>query len=73
MKSIIKPLSEQEQRIYNYLLIRGEATAREIIQFTNYPSSKVRDLREKGIDIETVPTDKNWDIYVLKDRQLSLI
>jgi len=69
----MKPLSKQEQRIYDYLLERGQATAREIINFTNYPSSKIRDLKKKGIDIETVPTDKNWDMYVLKERQLNLI
>jgi len=70
----MKKLSKQEQRIYNYLLERGQATAREIINFTNYPSSKIRDLREKGIDIETVPlTGVNYDMYVLKDKQLSLI
>ena len=69
----MKPLSKQEQKIYDYLLERGQATAREIINFTNYPSSKIRDLKKKGIDIETVPTDKNWDMYVLKERQLNLI
>ena len=70
----MKKLSKQEQRIYNYLLERGQATAREIINFTNYPSSKIRDLREKGIDIETVPLNGvNYDMYVLKDKQLRLI
>ena len=70
----MKKLSKQEQKIYDYLLERGQATAREIINFTNYPSSKIRDLREKGIDIETVPLNGvNYDMYVLKDKQLSLI
>ena len=70
----MKKLSKQEQRIYNYLLERGQATAREIINFTNYPSSKIRDLREKGIDIETVPLNGvNYYMYVLKDKQLRLI
>ena len=70
----MKKLSEQEQKIYSLLLERGEATARDIIKFTNYPSSKVRDLKKKGIDIETVPIEGvNFDKYVLKERQLSFL
>lgn len=63
-------LSKQEQKIYDYIVARGKATAREIIQFTNYPSSKIRDLRAKGIEIETVPIEGvNYDMYVLKFKE----
>ncbi len=58
-------LSKQEQRIYNLLLERPR-TARELILEggTNYPSSKIRDLKAKGIKIETksIP-NKNYDYY----------
>lgn len=66
-------LSNQEKRIYNYLLEHHKATAREIIQFTNYPSSKIRDLKKKGIKIETVPIPgRNFEEYVLAENQIIL-
>ena len=58
-------LSKQEQRIYN-LLKEKPRTAREIIYEggTNYPSSKVRDLRGKGINITSKPVpNTNYEIY----------
>lgn len=58
-------LSKQEQRIYNLLLERPR-TARELILEggTNYPSSKIIDLKAKGIKIETksIP-NKNYGYY----------
>ena len=59
-------LSNQQQRVYNVLKRTGEATAREVIAETNYPSSVIRDLRGKGVKIKTVPIEgKNYDKYIL--------
>lgn len=58
-------LSKQEQRIYE-LLQEKPRTAREIIYYggTNYPSSKVRDLKKKGINIISKPVpNTNYEIY----------
>jgi len=60
-------LSKQEQRIYNLLKERPR-TAREIIYEggTNYPSSKIRDLKKKGLNIITKPIpSKNYNLYEL--------
>ena len=66
-------LSIQQQKVYGYLLTHRQATAREIIQFTNYPSCLIRDLKAKGIEIDTVPIEgKNYDMYVLKQKELTL-
>lgn len=65
----MRKLSKQEQVIFD-LLKEKPRTAREIIYYggTNYPSSKVRDLKSKGIKIETVPQEgKNYDIYRLAE------
>lgn len=62
-------LSKQEQVIFD-LLKEKPRTAREIIYYggTNYASCKIRDLRQKGIKIETVPQEgKNYDIYRLAE------
>lgn len=61
-------LSKQEQRIYNLLKERPR-TAREIIYGggTNYPSSKIRDLKKKGLNIITKPIpNENYNLYELK-------
>ena len=62
-------LSKQEQRIYN-LLVERPRTARELILEggTNYPSSKIRDLKAKGLNIITksIP-NKNYDYYELQN------
>lgn len=61
-------LSKQEQRIYNLLKERPR-TAREIIYEggTNYPSSKIRDLKKKGLNIITKPIpNENYNLYELK-------
>lgn len=60
-------LSKQEQRIYNLLKERPR-TAREIIYEggTNYPSSKIRDLKKKGLNIITKPVPNgNYNLYEL--------
>ena len=62
-------LSKQETRIYNLLQERGSVTAREIILEcgTNYPSSKIRDLKRKGLNIKTEPIpNKNYELYRLE-------
>ena len=57
-------LSKQQQAVFNYIHEHGKATVRELLQFTNYPTSLVRDLKAKGIKIETksIP-NKNYDYY----------
>ena len=59
-------LSNQQQKVYDLLLKKGHATAREIIRFTNYPSCLIRDLKYKGIKIATEPIkNKNYCNYIL--------
>lgn len=61
-------LSKQQEKVYNFLLEKKRATAREIISFTNYPSCIIRDLKSKGIKIDTEPIEgKNYRNYILMD------
>lgn len=63
-------LSKQQQKVYNYLKDRGHCTARELIMDcnTNYPSCLIRDLKAKGIKIDTEPIKGvNYEMYVLKE------
>ena len=60
----------QQKKVYDYLLKHGEATVRELFIFTNYPTCIIRDLREKGIKIYTVPNPNvNYEKYVLENQQ----
>lgn len=61
-------LSKQQQRVYD-LLKQGRTTAREIIFKcgTNYLSCIIRDLKEKGISINTTPIKgENYEFYELE-------
>ena len=60
----------QQKRAYDLLKQRGKVTGRELIFEcgTNYPSCLIRDLRNKGIEIDTEPIPgKNYEMYVLKE------
>lgn len=59
-------LSRQQQAVYNYLREHKQATVRELLPYTNYPTSLIRDLKKKGIGIikGSVP-NKNYDYYEL--------
>ncbi len=64
-------LSKQQSKVFNILNRPQGATAREIIEVTNYPSSLIRDLKSKGVKIDSEPIpDKNYIRYFLvKDEQ----
>jgi len=57
-------LSRQQQMIFNYIREHGTATVRELLPYSNYPTSIVRDLKKKGINIirKSIP-NKNYDYY----------
>lgn len=61
-------LSKQEQKIYNHFLQNGnKATVRELLPYTNYPTSKIRDMRKKGLlfGVEEVE-GQNFIRYILQ-------
>lgn len=68
-------LSNQEQKIVNLMNSQGgKATARDIIRYTNYPSSKIRDLKKKGMNIITEPVEgKNYEMYVIKEENFFIV
>ena len=66
-------LKGQQKKAYELLQRKGKTTGRELIFEcgTNYPSCLIRDLRNKGIEIEneSIP-GKNYELYVLKELKL---
>ena len=63
-------LKGQQKKAYELLMRKGKTTGRELIFEcgTNYPSCLIRDLRNKGIriDTESIP-NKNYELYVLRE------
>ena len=61
-------LSRQQQAVFNYIREHGTATVRELLVYSNYPTSIVRDLKKKGVNIirESIP-NKNYDYYRLAE------
>ena len=62
-------LSEQQRKVFYYLLDHGRATVRELLPITNYPTCLIRDLKKKGIKIDKVAVpDTNYVEYFLETK-----
>ena len=60
-------LSKQQNKILTHLIFYGSATVRELLAYTNYPTSVIRDIKKKGIEIKDRPVkNENYIEYYLE-------
>lgn len=63
-----KKLSKQQQKVYDYIATHNGATVRELLNYTNYPTSVVRDIKAKGFEIKDKPVpNTNYIEYYIPE------
>jgi hypothetical protein len=72
----MKPLTEQEQKVYDYILRNRGCTTRDIIRdtFVTCPSGRITEMRRKGVPIVSIGQRKYsgaraFECYAIEERK----